>query len=147
MPTELPEIWLPHTREVKEDYNEIQVSDGDDVRQAKLEMWIAKTLCEELNKHYPMRDWLAGVDLVGGVVIIQQPDISTRKGYVISLKRSLNEIRKMMRAVGGEILERAGLPTGKKFNPDLMEVLPRAINDEVLAVDLLAPEEKRGSSN
>lgn len=124
------------------DFNLLELTDLSDITVAQTEQWIGRSLCVELVKHYPNRNWAAAVDSVGGIVAIMETDISTEKGYVISLKRSMDEIRGMMQRVGGEILERAGLPTGKQFDPDLIEDLPRTPRGEVIASDLEAPEEK-----
>ena len=126
------------------DFNTLDLVDTSDIHIAQVEQWIGRSLCQELVKHYPNRNWAAAVDTQGGIVAIMETDISTEKGYVISLKRSMDEIRGMMMKVGGEILERAGLPTGKKFNPDLIEELPRTPRGQAIAPDLVAPEEKRG---
>lgn len=125
------------------DFNSLDLVDTSDIHVAQVEQWIGKTLCAELVKHYPNRNWAAAVDSGNGVVAIMETDISKEKGYVLHLTRSMDELRTMMKRVGGEILERAGLPTGKKFDPDLLEDLPRNVRDEVVTDDLETPEEAR----
>ncbi len=125
------------------DYNQIDLTGDQDVSMAQLEISIARELTAELVKHFPNRNWAIAVDSSNGMLAVMETDISQEKGYLIELSRSMNEIRGMMRAVGGEILERAGVPTGHRFNPDVMETLNRNARGEVIAPDLEAPEEKR----
>lgn len=128
------------------DYNDI-VLEGDDtsVSLAQLEMSIARELTKELNKHYPWRNWAIAVDSKNGVLAVMETDISKKRGHIIHLSRPMKEIRAMMFKVGGEILERAGLPTGKIFDQDLLENLPRSVDDEVILSDLIAPEERHAT--
>jgi len=125
------------------DYNQIQTGDIEDVSVAQLEMAIGKELASVLHQHYPRRNWAVAVDASNGICAVMELDISKDKGYLLHLTRPMTELRGMMFKVGGEILERAGLPTSKKFNPELLEDLPRNLRDDVVTPDLIAPEELR----
>lgn len=135
-------------REQSADYNDIVVSefDAEEVRRAKIELWIAKRLCTKLLSHFPMRDWKVLVDTGGGIVAVSLDSISKDKGYVISLKRTVTEIEGMMLRIGGEILERGGLSTAKNFNPDDIEILERDANDNAVSSDLETPEDKHAKA-
>lgn len=140
-----PEVMIPgKTNEPTEDYNDIQLSvfDTESQKRGKLEMFIGKSLAAVLANHYPNRNWNIGVDLGGGVVIVQCPDISTTAGYHISLQRSMDDIRGMLPRIGGEILERASVSRDRKFDQGDMETLNRDVKGNVVSEDLLAPEEK-----
>lgn len=140
-----PQILLPTKPDEQEiDYNQIELSVFDTCEQqrAKLEMYIAKGLASVLANHYPNRNWNIGVDLEGGVVIVQCPDISTMSGYYIKLNRSMNEIREMLPRIGGEILERAGVPRDRKYDNEHMDTLKRDIRGNVDSPDLETSVEK-----
>lgn len=139
------QIILPgKPQEPEIDYNELEISstDSDEVKRAKIEMFLGKQVCEVLAHHYPKRNWRAGVSLDNQVIVVMCTDVSTEKGYYIHLTRSLQEIRDMLPRIGGEILERAGLSREKKFNTDVVETLKRDVRDNVVNSDMVAPEEK-----
>lgn len=129
--------------EVEADYNELHLFDGVDRNLARVELWIAKKLGEELLRHYPGRNWTVTVSAEGGYVTVQCDEVSHQKGYYLSLDRSLDELTSMMMRVGGEILERGGLPRRRIVTPDEIEEVPRDFRDEVIGLDVLAPEERR----
>jgi hypothetical protein len=124
------------------DYNHIQ-GEPESYSIAQIEQAIGKRLSTVLLHHYPMRNWAVAVDAPNGVAAVMETDISKDKGYILYLSRPMIELEEMMFKVGGEILERAGLPTSKKFDQDLIEDLPRNVKDDVVLPDLLAPEELR----
>lgn len=128
------------------DYNTIQ-GDPENYTAAQLEMAIGKTLCTELAKHYPGRAWACATDLENGVVAVMEQNISKSAGYLLYLSRPMEELRGMMFKVGGEILERAGVPTGKQFNPEILETLSRDARDDVISPDLITPEAARLNKN
>jgi len=125
------------------DYNQIVVDEGTDVSIAQLEMAIAKNLTQELVKHYPQRNWAVAVDAPNGVCAVMETDISKTKGYVIHLSRPMSVLLGMMKRVGGEILERADVPRGKKFDIELFDELPRDPRGDVDKPDLIAPEDPK----
>ena len=124
------------------DYNTIQ-GDPENYSLAQLELAIGKELSQQLHKHYPRRAWAVAVDCENGVCAVMEQNISKTKGYLLYLSRPMEELRSMMFKVGGEILERAGVPTSKKFDADILETLQRDARDDVVTPDLLAPEEER----
>lgn len=121
-------------REITADYNEINLLELDDVKQAKLEMWIAKNVGEVLCKHYPNREWGVGVDLFGGSIVIKCESLSTEKGYVIHLAgRNMPELQQRAVMAAGEILERYGVSRSRGFDPDQLESLKRdPITDDAI---------------
>lgn len=138
------QILLPtQSDESQVDYNDIHLNvfDTQEQKRAKLEMFIAKSLASVLADHYPNRNWNVGVDLNGGVVIVQCPDVSTVAGYHIKLSRSMNQIRRMLPKIGGEILERAGVPRDRKYDAEHMDLLKRDIRGNVDNSDIVTPEE------
>ena len=129
--------------EPEADFIVIDLTDNDNVRKAKLEMWVAQRLGSELLRIYPKRNWRITVDTEAGIAVVQEPDISQTKGYVLSLDRSLADLEQQMMRVGGEILERARLSRDTVFDPERLERVLRDFRDEVVSPDLLAPEEER----
>ena len=130
-------------REDVRDYNHIKLEEGDVANKAKLEYWVAKTLGTELTRHYPNREWSVTVDVDAGTAIVRCPSVSQKKGFVLTLRRSLKELAGLMMSVGGEILERAGASRNRIFNQDNLETLQRDYLDEVVTPDMLTPEERR----
>ena len=126
------------------DYNTIQ-GNPENYSLAQLEMAISKDLAMELAKHYPHRSWAVPVDAGNGVCAVMEQNISKTKGYLIYLSRPMEEIRGMMKQIGGEILERAGVTTAKKVDLAEFENLVRDVRDDVVASDLEAPEDKRAT--
>ena len=119
-------------------HENVVTASGD---KAKLELWLCKTLAEELDKHYPTREWVVKVDFVAGVVAVQCPEISQDHGYLLALTRSQSELLGMMSYVGGEILERAGVSRNRKHDSDDINALPRDFKDDVTLADLQSPED------
>lgn len=123
-------------REITDDFNEISVFELGSVKRAKLEMWIAKNIGTALVKHYPNRQWGVRVDLEGYMVIVTCDSISLRKGYHIHmLNRSIGQLCDRAKEAAGEILERHGVSRSRKFDADILEALPRDVQDEVVAND------------
>lgn len=122
--------------EIGEDHNRIWIHEGDDVRQAKLEMWIAKKLGEHLVEQYPKRQWGVEVDIPGRMVIIMCPSVSLNKGYHLHMRGdTLDGLCKRAETAAGEIMERYGLSRNRAFNPDNLENLKRLFNDEAVSAD------------
>ncbi len=130
-----PQVLIPRRgRHIAEDYNVIKPEDSNRRRLEKIEMFVAKRLGTRLTKLYPRRAWSVEVDLRGGVVIIQCPDVSTMRGHVLKLSRSVNELENMMSQVGGEILERGGLTRGRTTE-DIVESAARDFKDELVDLE------------
>ncbi len=106
-------------REITSDYNEINLLELESVKQAKLEMWIAKNVGDTLVKHYPNREWGVRVDLTGGMVIITCDSIDLERGYHISMvARTIGDLQERAKMAAGEILERHGVSRDRKFDPE-----------------------------
>lgn len=123
-------------REITEDYNEINYLELDEVKQAKMEMWIAKNIGDALVKTYKNREWGVRVDLEGQLVVITCDSVSAEKGYFIHMKqRNIHELQEKAKMAAGEILERHGLSRSRSFDADIFETLERDVKDNVIADD------------
>lgn len=123
-------------RQITEDYNEISLFEGDDVKIAKCEMWIAKRIGYALVAALPNREWGVRVDVLGGMVVITCDSLSTTKGYHLHLKNyTIEGLAEKAVKAGCEILERYNVSRDKKFDPGVIETLARDINDEAISAD------------
>lgn len=123
-------------REVATDYNEINLLETNEAKRAKLEMWIAKRIGDDLIKHYKGREWGVYVDIEGQMIIIACDSLSCEKGYHIHMAgRNIHDLQLKARGAAGEILERHGVPTGRKADPEDFESLNRDLRDNVIATD------------
>lgn len=121
-------------------FNEIKVVDADHEEVAKEQMRIAQAVGARLVKAYNNRQWKVIVDIKGGLLIIGCDSISNTKGYHIHMKGvPLNELEDRAVMAAGEILERHNLSRFKLFDPEIVEDLPRDLQDNVIAPDS-APE-------
>jgi hypothetical protein len=118
------------------DYNEILPEDDHSVRKAKLEAWIARQIGTNLMKIYDQREWKVIVDLENQMLIIGCDSISNHKGYHIKmLHRTIEELQRRAIFAAGEILERHNISRQRKFDPDVLETLPRDRFDNVISTD------------
>lgn len=129
---------MPHilnTREITADYNEINIFEDDDKKQAKLEMWICKQIGDTLVRTYPNRQWGVEVDIPGQMVIIMCPSLSLEKGYHISMMgdRTINDLQQRAIRAGGEILERYGISRDRRFNHDVIDSMDEYFNGEKIS--------------
>ena len=134
-----PQILIPGHAKAERgvtDHNAIELThaDTDEIKQAKVEMWVASRLGTKLTQLYPHTNWNVNVDINGGVVIVSNPDVSPKRGFHISLERSMNEIDDMLYKVGGEILER-GRMARKGLTEDQVEDRMRNMRNEVIDLD------------
>jgi hypothetical protein len=135
-----PHISKPRERAPVADYNEINLLEMDDVKQAKLEYWIAKKVGSHLMSKFPNRQWGVGVDVSGGMIHVMCPSLSTTKAYYISLVgRTISDLTKRAEEAAGEILERYNVSRARSFDPENLETLERDARDEVVSPDA-APE-------
>ena len=134
---------LPATKRgpdtVWKDYNQINLEDSSDERQAKLEQWIAMRVGTKLMQHYNQREWKVIVDVAGGVMIVACDSISNHNGYHIHLDKTIDELERRAVMAAGEILERHSVSRSRNFNPDNLEDLKRDFRDNVISSDS-APE-------
>lgn len=133
------DIWIPGQHQAEKgitDYNTIELHPEDDstVKQAKLEQWIGARIGTRLVKLYPNTNWKVHVDIDNGMVVVSNPDVSSLRGYHISLERSIEEIEAMMSKVGGEILERGRLAR-RGLTQDQVDSRERNLRDEVIDLD------------
>jgi hypothetical protein len=123
-------------REITKDYNEIFLGEDDDVAKAKLEMWIAKNIGDELVSHYPNRQWGVHVDLQGNMVVITCPSLSLSHGYHVAMHNlTIHQLCKRAVNAAGEILERYGISRARKFNADALETIERDPLGEAVSPD------------
>lgn len=121
------------------DYNEILPTDTFSEKKAKVEGWIAKQIGMHLMRTYDQREWKVIVDIENQMLIVACDSISNYKGYHIKmLHRNIEELQRRAVMAAGEILERHGVARSRKFNPDVLETLPRDSFDNVIAVDSAA---------
>ena len=125
------------------DYNEIVLEQGKSLSRQQMELSIAKAVCAELAKHYPHVNWACAIDLDQGVIGVMCPEVSNTAAHVIHLSRTMTEIRGMLPKVGGEILERGGIPRERGTSLELIESLPRNVRGNIDNSDVVAPEEER----
>lgn len=134
-----PELLVPGRsvgREIVKDYNEINLLELDDVKQAKMESWIAKRVGTRLMETYPNRQWGVGVDISGGMIYVMCPSLSLTKAYYISMSgRTVHDLGIEAVRAAGEILERYNVSRSRVFNPDHLETLERDLRDEVVSPD------------
>jgi hypothetical protein len=144
-PPAAPAVWVPGQfvgRQVVEDYNEVNLLEVDDVKQAKVESWLAKGVGSMLMEKYPNRQWGVGVDLYGGMIYVMCPSLSTTKAYYISMVgRSMEDLRKEAVRAAGEILERHGITRGRSIDPEVFENLERDLKDDVVSPDAAPGQE------
>lgn len=125
---------------ITEDFNRIDLTEGDDVKRSKLEQWFAKNIGTALVRNFPNRQWKVIVDFDGGMLIIGCDSVSNTKGYYIKIKnRSIKELQKRACYAAAEILERYNLARSRRFDADKLETLVRDARDEVITADS-APE-------
>lgn len=121
-------------------FNTIEVVDEDHESVANEQMRIASAIGARLVRAYNNRQWKVIVDIKGGMLIIGCDSLSNNKGYHIHMSnKPLQELEEMAIRAAGEILERHSVSRLKLFNPDIIEDLPRDMNDDVIAADS-APE-------
>jgi hypothetical protein len=135
------QIALPNkrgkfSREIATDYNEINLLETEEAKQAKVEMWIAKNIGDELMKVYPNREWGIRVNIEGAVVIITCDSLSVEKGYHIHMVgRTIHQLQAKAVNAAGEILERHGITRNKHIDEDIFETLKRDSGDNVITED------------
>ena len=118
------------------DFNKIEVVDEDHAEVAQGQMRIAQAIGARLVRAYNNRQWKVVVDIKGGMLIIACDSISNTKGYHIHMMgKPLHELEDAAVSAAGEILERHNLPRLKLFNPDIIEDMPRDLQDDVVAPD------------
>ena len=121
-------------------FNCIEIVDEDHVDVAEEQMRIAQAIGARLVRAYNNRQWKVIVDIKGGVLIIACDSISNNKGMHIHMAyKTLHELEDQAIVAAGEILERHNLSRLKLFNPDVVEDLPRDLQDNVIGPDS-APE-------
>lgn len=121
--------------QITKDCNEINLLETDEAKQAKLEMWIAKSVGTKLVQHYPGREWNVKVDTRGGMLVIICPTVSREKGYHLRLDRTMNDLQAAAVRAGGEILERHGVTRARSFDETIAETLKRDLKDNVIGPD------------
>lgn len=136
-----PRIFIPRQHRADHqlvDYNGVEFDEShrnlSDVKMAEVEMWLSKRLTTRLVKLFPNINWQVEVDTRGGRVVIKSTDVSLSHGHVISLSRSVDEIESMLLKVGGEILERGGMPRSRITETDV-EGRARTVRDDVVGLD------------
>lgn len=89
----------------------VQPADGEKANASALILMRSVAGC--LNKHYPGYMWMLNIDVRGGVVDIQNLDISSRYGYreYLSIVQEDIGLKSIIRGAG-EMLERAKLDRG-----------------------------------
>lgn len=135
---------LPSTKRgldtIWHDYNQIEISDTAEEKQAKVEQWIAKKIGTALMTAYNQREWKVIVDTKGLMVIVGCDSICNYKGYHIKMEGcTIEELISKSIMAAGEILERHNVARTRNFNPAILEELARDRRDSVISPDA-APE-------
>lgn len=131
-----PGLIINKGRNITADYNEINLLEMDNMKQAKLEMWIAKQIGDKVIQHYPNREWGVQVDISGAMVILTCTSVSTSKGYHMHMKGdNIHGLQERAIMACGQILERYSVSRNRIFNPDHVDSLERDIKDEVISTD------------
>lgn len=117
------------------DYNRIDASDSAEMKQAKLDYWMAEQVGTYISNAYKGRDWMVKFDSKNGLCIIGCPSLSGTKGYHIHVNRagSLHGLQERAKLACGEILERYGVSRDPIVDNVALEALPRNVKDEVIA--------------
>lgn len=140
-----PGIYMPggYSRgQIVEDYNQVNLLEADDAKQAKLEMWIAKNVGSTLMERYPNREWGVGTNIPGRMIYIMCPSLSTTKAYYISMEgRSIEDLKVEAVRAAGEILERHGITRGRKCDAEQFETLARDLKGDVISPDAAPGQE------
>ena len=135
----LPSNSGKYGRNITADYNTINDLELTTEKRAKLEMWIAKNVGEDLIKLYPNREWGVRVDIEGQVLVISCDSVSSEKGYFIHMaKRNIHDLQLEARKAAGEILERHGVSRKRLIDEDVFETMNRDARDSVVTEDSLA---------
>lgn len=138
-------IVKPYGRHISSDYNEINLLETDDAKQAKVEMWIAKNIGDALVQHYPNREWGVRVDLPGQMIILTCDSLSLTRGYYLPMQRdNIEQLRHRAVRACGEILERFNISRSRNFNPDDLETVERDLRDEAVSADAVAESLSKG---
>lgn len=140
-----PGIYMPggYSRgQIVEDYNQVNLLETDDAKQAKLEMWIAKNIGTELMAKYPNREWGVGTNMPGRMIYIMCPSLSNTNAYYISMEgRSLLDLKAEAVRAAGEILERFGITRGRKCDAEQFDYLARDLRGDVISPDAAPGQE------
>jgi len=123
-------------RDIWADFNEVNLLETDDRKQAKLEMWIAKSIGDALIANYPNREWGVRVDVSGQMIILTCDSLSLERGYYLPMKGdTIKQLQKRAVRACGEVLERFNVSRSVIFNPDHLETVPRDFKDEAVSPD------------
>lgn len=121
---------------IREDCNEINLLETDEVKQAKLEMWIAKNVGTAVSRKYPGREWSVRVDIRGQMVVVQAPALSKSHGYHVAMAgRTIHELGERAVLAAGGILERYRISRARKFDDSVIDALARDHRDDVICKD------------
>jgi len=127
-----------HGRDIWADYNEVNLLETDDRKQAKMEMWIAKNIGDAITAAYPNREWGVRVDINGQMIILSCDSLSLERGYYLPMKSdTIDALRKRAVRACGEVLERFNVSRNRIFNPDHLETVKRDFKDEAISPDAI----------
>lgn len=143
-----PGVWVPGNfirGQITADYNEINILETESAKIAKLEMWIAKNIGEELMAKYPGREWGVNVNTKGEMIYVMCPSLSTTKAYYIRMAgRNMLELKAEAIRAAGEILERHGISRARRIDSEIFEHLERDLRDDVISPDAAPGREVKG---
>lgn len=92
----------------------IHIPGTDDPETEAANLELAKHCTAALLKWYPQHPWMVNVDLIGGVINVFHPLVSSTHCYTLVPKgwTDGDGLGRELRQAGGEILERGGLKRG-----------------------------------
>ena len=84
----------------------VGIHDVDDIEQARLADWYARKIGEILVKNYPGVVWHVRVNIPMGKAGLTIPAVSKKFGLSVLLSRDIFSLEQVIKASGGEMLER-----------------------------------------
>jgi len=93
-----------------------------------LDQALAAEIDAALCRHYPGHPWSVRVDNRTGLAYVWHDALATNEGFVLHLKKLTGpgDIKRTAILVGGEFLERHGLPRGRARETELLEASQQA---------------------
>lgn len=90
---------------------------------------LARQIAEVLQKHYPGHPWDVNVSSFTGMVKVEHPALSARSGFMFPITHFANygDVVKNSVMLGGEFLERFGLPRSWARDEQLLEAARKAL--------------------
>ena len=142
MPNPIPEVLRPESKIITldnlVDHNSVVLDEAnDDPKKAEIEAWLSKQIGTAIVKRYPGREWRVGVSVEARQIIIQCPQLSSRKGYhLLFMDRTSHQLVERAVKAAGEILEMYSVTRAHKPVDGEIQDLPlHPVHAEVISGD------------